>query len=187
MSLGARNQFMEEVIRLTPGGEKLRQCLQCGTCGGSCPNGMEMDYTPRALFALIAAGEKERVLRSNTMWLCVSCYFCTTRCPKEIPITDIMYTLKQLSFKEGMAENKDAVNLAKTFNSLIDQYGKSFEFGLASKYYLTQKSVGSALKAGILGFKMLTKGRLHFKPKKIENIEQLNTILNRAKEIEEGR
>ena len=28
----------------------------------------------------------------NTMWVCVSCYFCTTRCPQDIPITDVIGT-----------------------------------------------------------------------------------------------
>jgi DNA-binding transcriptional MerR regulator len=39
----------EQVIRLTPDGETLRLCLQCGTCGGSCPSAVDMDYTPRQL------------------------------------------------------------------------------------------------------------------------------------------
>ena len=50
-----------------------------------------MQYTPRTLFAMINAGQREKVLAANTMWVCVSCYFCTTRCPQSIPITDIMY------------------------------------------------------------------------------------------------
>ncbi len=182
-----QKSFLEEVVERTPGGEKLYNCIQCGSCGGSCPNGVEMDYSPRALFALIAAGERERVLSSNTMWLCVSCYFCTTRCPKEIPITDIMYTLKELSLKEGLASNKDAVSLAKTFNEMIDQYGRSFEFGLATRYYFAHKSISSAFKAGLLGLKMFTRGRIHLKPQKIEQLEQLKSILKRADEIEENR
>src|SRR4030042_73962 len=71
--------------------------LQCGPCGGSCPSGADMDHTPRALFAMINSGMREEVLRSNTPWYCVSCYYCTSRCPKEIPITEIMYTLKRLA------------------------------------------------------------------------------------------
>ena len=41
-------------------------------CGGSCPKGADMQYTPRAIFALINADEREKVLTSNTMWCCVS-------------------------------------------------------------------------------------------------------------------
>ena len=59
-----------------------------------------MEYTPRGIFAMINAGDREAVLAANTMWACVSCYFCTTRCPQNIPITDIMYTLKRMSIAE---------------------------------------------------------------------------------------
>ncbi len=58
--------FLTEVINATPGGEALLTCLQCGTCSGSCPSGPDMDYSPRKIFALIRAGERDEVLRSNT-------------------------------------------------------------------------------------------------------------------------
>ena len=100
--------FLGQVMEATPGGERLVHCLQCGSCGGSCPSGADMEYTPRTLFALVTAGERDKVLAANTMWACVSCYFCTTRCPQEIPITDVMYTLKRMSIAEGKFHDTDA-------------------------------------------------------------------------------
>ena len=44
---------------------------------------------------------RDDVLSSNTMWCCVSCYFCTTRCPQQIPITDIMYALMKYAEVTG--------------------------------------------------------------------------------------
>jgi len=79
---GSNNSFQHRVIEATPGGEVLITCLQCGTCGGSCPSGPDMDYTPRALFAMIGAGMEDEVLRSNTPWYCVSCYYCMARCTR---------------------------------------------------------------------------------------------------------
>ena len=95
-----KNTFLAEVIEATPGGDRLVHCLQCGSCGGSCPSGADMEYTPRTLIAMINAGDREAVLAANTMWACVSCYFCTTRCPQNIPITDIIYALKRMSIAE---------------------------------------------------------------------------------------
>ena len=131
--------FLDEVIEATPGGEKLVHCLQCGSCGGSCPSGADMTHTPRALFALINAGDRNEALRANTMWCCVSCYFCTTRCPQQIPITEIMYSMKRIAIKEHMATGTDAPALAKTFTDYLDKYGRSFELGLASRFYLLNK------------------------------------------------
>ena len=41
---------------------RLRHCIQCGTCGGSCPSAADMDHTPRELFAMIRAGMRDEVL-----------------------------------------------------------------------------------------------------------------------------
>ncbi|MHB1037317.1 MAG: 4Fe-4S dicluster domain-containing protein [Pirellulales bacterium] len=177
------NGFLKEVIRATPGGERIAHCLQCGTCGGSCPSGADMDHTPRTLFALINAGQREEVLSANTLWCCVSCYFCTSRCPQKIPITDIIYALKRMAIAEGMAKDTDAPALARTFTDLLDKYGRSFEFGLASRYYLLNRPF-ALLKMGPMGLSMFTRGRMALLPTRIRQIEQLQAIIKKAKELE---
>ena len=98
--------FVNEVIRDTPGDPHLEMCIQCGTCGGSCPSGPDMDHTPRAIFAMIRADQREAVFKSNTPWYCISCYYCTVRCPQEVHITDLMYTLKSMAVRaKGMRSN----------------------------------------------------------------------------------
>ncbi|MFZ5829301.1 MAG: 4Fe-4S dicluster domain-containing protein, partial [Planctomycetota bacterium] len=97
---GAKGGFLQEVIDATPGGERIVHCLQCGTCGGSCPSGGDMEYTPRAIINMVLAGDRSTPLAANTLWACVSCYFCTTRCPQEIPITEILYSLKRMAIAE---------------------------------------------------------------------------------------
>jgi heterodisulfide reductase subunit C len=174
--------FLKEILADAPGGERIVHCLQCGTCGGSCPSGPDMQYTPRGIFALINANEREMVLKSNTMWCCVSCYFCTTRCPQQIPITDIMYALKRLAIREGMAKDTDAPALAKTFTDLVERYGRSFELGLASRFYLFNKPF-AMLKMGPMGLKMFTRGRMSLVPTKIRNLGQLQAIINKAKQL----
>ncbi|ASV76908.1 CoB--CoM heterodisulfide reductase subunit C [Thermogutta terrifontis] len=174
--------FFHEIIREVPGGERIVRCLQCGTCGGSCPNGADMEYTPRTIFAMIAANEREKVLKANTMWFCVSCYFCVSRCPQKIPITDIMYGLKRIAIRERMYRDTDAPALAKTFTDLLDKYGRSFELGLASRYYLFNRPL-AMLKMGPLGLSMFTRGRMALSPTRIKNIDQLQAIIRKAREL----
>lgn len=181
--VAVRESFLEQVVRETPNGERLKRCIQCGSCGGSCPSGAEMELTPRALFALIRAGDKERVLRANTMWKCVSCYFCTVRCPQEIPITHVMYALKRIAIREGLAVESDAPALAHTFSRYVDRYGRSFELGIASRYLLVHKP-GTALRMGPTGLSMLRRGRLSLAPKRIRDLEGFQAIVARARELE---
>ena len=177
--------FMDEVIAATPGECHLERCLQCGTCGGSCPSGPDMEYTPRAIFAMIAAGMKDQVLRSNTPWYCVSCYYCTVRCPQEIHITDIMYTLKRMAIKEGFYADStaaDAPDFSKTFIDFVESNGRSFELGLATRFHLRHRPL-DAVRMAPMALDMLRKGRMDLMPKQIKNIKQLQAILTEAKEL----
>jgi len=180
MSGEAEKTFLDEVAAI-PGGERLRTCIQCGTCGGSCPSGPDMDYTPREIFAMIMAGMREEVLKSNTFWFCVSCYYCTIRCPQEIPITDIMYRLKRLAIQGGYYR-ASITNFSETFVGQIETYGRSFELGLATGHYLRYHPIES-VKMSPLMLGMVTRGRMAFRPKRIRGIRQLRAILRKAKEL----
>lgn len=73
-------------------GERIKTCLQCGTCSGACPFGYLMGFPPGRMIAYLRADRFENVLESDTVWMCVSCYACTTVCPKEIPLTPGLMT-----------------------------------------------------------------------------------------------
>ncbi|MCP5096325.1 MAG: hypothetical protein GY943_12305 [Chloroflexi bacterium] len=180
--------FMEKVIAATPGGDpRLELCLQCGTCGGSCPSGAEMDHTPRQLFAMIEAGYQDDVLRSNSFWYCVSCYYCMTRCPQDIHITDIMYTLKRSAIQAGLYRESsaaDAPDFSETFIDYVERYGRSFELGLATRYHIRHHPLNVVKMATSFGLNMFRKGRLNLTPIRIKRIDQLQAILDRAKEID---
>ena len=137
---------------------------------------------------MIRAGMKEEVLRSNTPWYCVSCYYCTVRCPQEIHITDIMYTLKRMAIKEGLYRESsaaDAPGFSETFIDFVNNYGRSFELGLATRYHLRHHPLTAVKKVG-LGLGMLRKGRMDLTPKRIDGIEQLQAILAKARELDQG-
>lgn len=170
-------------MEMTPGLSHLNLCIQCGTCGGSCPSGPDMDHTPRALFALISAGLKEQVLRSNAPWYCVSCYYCMTRCPQDVHITDIMYTLKRLSVQTGRHDNAAAADFSKTFIFWVENFGRAFELGLMSQHMLLHNPFGVFKIAG-MGLGMVTRGRLSFVPTRIKGLDGLKAILAKAKELE---
>jgi len=177
------DDFLNEVIEATPGGEALVTCLQCGTCGGSCPSGADMDHTPRQLFAMINAGMRKEVLRSNTPWYCVTCYYCMTRCPKEIPIPDLMYTLKRMAVKEKLYDDSDAPDWSSSFIGFVENYGRSFEFGLATRYHLTHSPLRK-VGIGSMGLEMVAKDRMKLRPDKIKGMDQLRAILDTAKSLE---
>jgi heterodisulfide reductase subunit C len=178
--------LLNEVALRTPGDSHLEMCIQCGTCGGSCPSASAMDHTPRAIFAMLRAGMRDDVMKSNTPWMCVSCYYCTVRCPQDIHITDVMYTLKNMALKTKMVQDSTASDFSRTFISYVKNYGRSFEIGLAGIQNVTHLRLATRLPNMIpmaLGM-LLKKGMSPIPPKRIKGMNDLKKILKRAEELE---
>ncbi|HAX71714.1 MAG TPA: heterodisulfide reductase [Anaerolineae bacterium] len=175
--------LLNEVSMKTAGVSHLEMCIQCGSCGGSCPSAADMDHTPRMLFAMLRAGMRELVLQSNTPWICVSCYHCVVRCPQEVHITDVMYTLKGMAIREKKFRDAVAPEFSETFVDMVEKYGRSFEFGLATRHYLKHAPL-RLVGMSTMGLGMLAKGRMSMTPRKIKGMTQLKSILKKAKEME---
>lgn len=175
--------LLHRVSLATAGVSRLEMCIQCGTCGGSCPSAADMDHTPRMLFAMLRAGMKEAVLRSNTPWICVSCYHCVVRCPQEVHITDVMYTLKGMAIRERLFQESTAPEFSETFVDMVENYGRSFEFGLAMRHYLKHFPLRMPSMAD-MGIGMLSHKRMTVRPRRIKGIDQLKAILEKAKTLE---
>jgi heterodisulfide reductase subunit C len=144
-----------------------------------------MDHTPRMLFAMIRAGMREEALRSNTPWICVSCYHCVVRCPQDVHITDVMYTLKSMAIRGKLYRDATAPHFAQTFVDNVENYGRSYEFGLATRHYLRHFPLRLPAMAP-MGLGMLTRERMSIAPRRIRDIDQLRAILSRAREMEAG-
>ncbi len=168
-------EFLQHVYAI-PHGEKIKQCLQCGTCTASCPSSAAMEYGPREIIAALRAGMLDRVLDSGTVWLCVSCYSCTVRCPAGIPFTDVMYELKRLEVQKGLSKDTRAAAMAKAFVDTVDIYGRNMETKLLQKYYLRTNPL-KALTQIPLVLKLLLRGRLEFFPRKIKGLDGLQKMM----------
>ncbi len=99
------------------GGERIIACYQCGTCSGSCPTASAMDYNPRRILHMLRLGLGERVLRSQAIWLCTSCYSCTARCPREIKISDTMLNLRRLAVDRDLELPPNLLTLRDTVST----------------------------------------------------------------------
>jgi len=164
--------FLHDVYGI-PGGDKVKECIQCGTCSASCPTSYAMDYTPREIIAAFRAGLLEKVLKSNTIWLCSSCYSCTVRCPSGIKLTDIMYELKRLAIEFGLApEGAKAPVVAELFAEIVDKNGRVAEVPLVTRFMLKTNPFG-AFKMIPRATKLFTRGRMPLTSHKIKGTAEL--------------
>jgi heterodisulfide reductase subunit C len=153
------------------------ECIQCGTCSASCPTAYAMDYTPRQIIAALRAGQLEKVLKSNTPWLCASCYYCTVRCPAGIQFTDFMYDLKRLALQRNL-NPRGSAEFYKATVSTVDLHGRSAEMELMIRYYLSRLNPFGLVKLLPFGLKMLVRGRLPLLPHRIKGRADLSKMFD---------
>lgn len=142
-----------------------------------------MDISPRTVIALFRAAQIEEILRSRTIWICASCYMCTTRCPQAIKITDLLYALKRTAMDAGLYPERFPVYLlSKNFVRIVNRYGRNHETLLLARYYLRHNPL-VLLQLVPLGWKMLRRGRTSFFPKKIKGLAAIRTMLRAAETL----
>jgi heterodisulfide reductase subunit C len=174
--------FGREVTSV-PGCENLETCIQCGTCSGVCPLSIYMDYSPRQVMALVRSDFKNEVLRSHTIWLCASCYACTSECPRKIRITDIMYELKQRAMHEGIYPRKFPIPvLAQEFTKMAHKRGRVTENFLATILFL-KTNIMAALGMWKLGLGLLSRGRFPLKWESIKRRSELDGMMKTVDNI----
>ncbi len=179
-----RATFLYQVSNI-PGGDKIKKCIQCGTCSGSCPVSYTMDIPPREIIALFRAGDLGSIFNSRTIWICASCYACTVRCPMGIKVTDILYALKRMAIEKGLFPGKLPVfALSKSFVAMTNLFGRGYEVGLLVLYYLRTKQLLKLIGMAPFGLRMFRKGRIGLFPKAIRRRKQLSQILKEAEIME---
>lgn len=115
-------KFKYEIANM-PGGENIKRCFACGTCSSGCPV-REIDdrYNPRKIIHMALLGMKKRVLSSDFIWLCSTCYTCQERCPQDVKITDLMNAIKNLAVEEGYIHPSFVTQI-----DLIKTHGRLYE------------------------------------------------------------
>jgi heterodisulfide reductase subunit C len=122
-------------------------------------------------------------MKSRTIWMCASCYACTTRCPAGIKITDVVYALKRAATeKHQKPDAPQVVLLAQLFVENITKYGRLHEGTLIRKYY-AHTGITRLLGFIPLARKLFATKRLAPFPKKIRDRDAFSRILRKAQEI----
>ena len=169
------NLFVDTIQQAS--GQDIQRCYFCQKCSVGCPTAYAMDVQPAQVLKMIQLGMKEALLQSSSMWLCVGCETCGTRCPNGIALAPVMDVLKQMALAEGygVAERK---NLAfhRSFVDSIRLLGRVHEITLLAEYKLRSLDLWADLD---LGVQMFAHGKLALLPKRVVQLKQVREILSR--------
>ena len=98
------SSFVAKVEKIS--GQKLLACYQCGKCSAGCPMAAHMDILPNQVIRMAQLGMQQKLLASRTIWTCVSCLTCNTRCPKNIKIAEVIESLRQTALRNGQRDDR---------------------------------------------------------------------------------
>ena len=96
--------------------KKIRSCIQCGMCTSVCPSGNFTALVTRKVMRKALAGVHS-VLSDPDIWYCSTCFNCYERCPRTIPVTNVILKLRNMAVREGYLPDalKNVIkNLANT-------------------------------------------------------------------------
>jgi len=142
--------------------EPVMRCFYCQKCSTGCPTAFAMDYKPAQVLKMVQLGQREALLKSCAIWLCIGCETCGARCPNDIRVNNVMDVLKEMALAEGVAPaEKTVYALHRSFLNSIKRFGRVHELTMLAEYMLR---VPQKLPAEIgLGIALVLKGKvLHF-------------------------
>ncbi len=163
--------------------QKVNKCLQCLKCSAGCPIASWMDWRPNQVNRLIQMGQKEKVLNSSVIWLCVGCQTCITRCPMQIDLPKVMDTLREIAIKEGATRKKPNIALFhQQFLNSVKRWGRVHELELIGLYKLKSGNLFQDMK---LGQKMFLKGKLKMLPEIVRSKKEIKKMFKKACGLED--
>jgi heterodisulfide reductase subunit C len=160
-------------------------CYQCGKCSAGCPLSEEMDYPPSVIMRMLQTGNpvlEDKVLRSFSIWVCLTCEMCFARCPMSIDIPKMMDFLREKSVNEKKAnpKAKEIIAFHKSFLDSIRYTGRLYEIGLFVDYKTRTLRI---LEDMALAPKMMKRGKLNIIPELIKDRSGIASIFKKSKKI----
>ena len=77
-----------------------KKCMKCGKCSASCPACDSMDIRPHQFVSYVDRGEIEPLLKSKSIWKCLSCFACVERCPRDVKPGKLIDAARQLVIRQ---------------------------------------------------------------------------------------
>jgi len=99
----------EQILRMS--GVNPRKCMKCGKCTATCPSFDEMEYHPHEFVYMVESGEIEPLLKSESLYKCLTCFACVEKCPRSVEPAKLIEAVRNIVIREkgGSRLTPDAI------------------------------------------------------------------------------
>ena len=102
------NKYLrEDLIRMS--GVNPKKCMKCGKCSATCPAYSEMEYHPHQFVSMVESGDIEPLLKSESIYRCLTCFACVERCPRGVEPAKLVEAVRLAAIRK-QGENRLTAN-----------------------------------------------------------------------------
>lgn len=117
---------MDEIKMLTQtalriSGVEPRKCMKCGKCSGACPNYDKMEYHPHQFVSMVEKGQIEKLMQSDSLYLCMSCMACVERCPRGVEPGKLIEAVRLMKIRKDGQNRKNAGDIPAVASETVPQ------------------------------------------------------------------
>ena len=95
MSTVNKADLIKEISGVNP-----LKCMKCGKCSASCPSFNEMDIKPHQFVSYVVNEDVESLAKCDSLWMCLSCFACVERCPRDVKPGKIVDAARQIVVRQ---------------------------------------------------------------------------------------
>ena len=172
----SRGDAIERVLAETR--SAAAHCYQCGKCSAGCPMAAEMTLQPHDIMRLAARGRYPEVLAADSLWLCLTCETCSTRCPTGTDPAALIDALREAAVLDGSRDVPRAI--AAFHRSFLDQVrltGRLYEAGFFVQYKLRSRALLADMRNAP---GLVRRGKLHPLPHRVHAVGDVRAIFKRC-------
>ncbi len=97
--MDSSNKKQSEMVKEISGTNPLK-CMKCGKCSASCPAYEKMDIKPHQFVSYVINEDVESLAKCESLWVCLSCFACVERCPRDVKPGKIVDAARQIVVRQ---------------------------------------------------------------------------------------
>ena len=109
----------EQVLRIS--GVNPLKCMRCGKCSGTCPSYEDMEYHPHQFAYMVEKGEIEKLMNSDSIYKCLTCFACVERCPRNVEPAKLIEAVRLVKIRQQGANHLHAEAIPEKLDEALPQ------------------------------------------------------------------